>query len=422
MGMLLHFNDAERELNARLKPHLHSIHASLKLDQDITDANVAILKTILDDIYEQIKRNDPLFKKICRRLVYTGSYYIRLRTKKADEFDINLVLDLPFRKGEFTILDERPGYVGYKVSPAAVNRLLREGEKEWVHPLLKLINGENRLVPERVKRSLQSAFDRVLQTYVIPSGLRSSVARIRPSQSGPAKTFRIILKDCQWIDVDLVPVIEFRYPNWPSGIEKKDWMDKISPVDRNWFLVPKSPMSNPSMPDGSHLWRLDFQNMENRLIQGYGCVKPIIRLLKTTRDSYTWNLSSYSLKTFVMHQLLAKYDRGYWDPKNQGILFITVLESLGHALDQPGPAIPFLFHPKVDLTEKIKIPTKRNISGTIKHIVRKLRESPDRCCELILGESGTPAPPNDVTQEAKFIPYMVHQTENSGGAWRCLIS
>ncbi|XP_042142675.1 cyclic GMP-AMP synthase isoform X4 [Ixodes scapularis] len=323
MGMLLHFNDAERELNAKLKPHLHSIHASLKLDQDITDANVAILKTILDDIYEQIKRNDPLFKKICRRLVYTGSYYIRLRTKKADEFDINLVLDLPFRKGEFTILDERPGYVGYKVSLAAVNRLLQEGEKEWVHPLLKLINGENRLMPERVKRSLQSAFDRVLQTYVIPSGLRSSVARIRPSQSGPAKTFRIILKDGQWIDVDLVPVIEFCYPNWPSGIEKKDWMDKISPLDQNWFLVPKSPMSNPSMPDGSHLWRLDFQNMENRLIQDYGCVKPIIRLLKTTRDSYTWNLSSYSLKTFVMHQLLAKYDRGYWDPKNQGILFIT---------------------------------------------------------------------------------------------------
>ncbi|KAG0439597.1 hypothetical protein HPB47_016589 [Ixodes persulcatus] len=280
MSLFPHFNDAERELNAKLKPHLHSIHASLKLNQDITDANVAILKTVLDDIYEQIKRNDPLFRKICRRLVYTGSYYIRLRTKKADEFDINLVLDLPFRKGEFTILDERPGYVGYKVSPAAVDRLLREGDKEWVHPLLKLINGENRLVPERVKRSLQSAFDRVLRTYVIPSGLYSSVAR-------------------------------------------------------------------------------------------------------TTRDSYKWNLSSYSLKTFVMHQLLENYDRGYWDPKNQGILFITVLESLGHALDQPGPAIPFLFHPKVDLTEKIKRPTKRNISGTIKHIVRKLRESPDRCWDIL---------------------------------------
>ncbi|EEC13015.1 hypothetical protein IscW_ISCW020469 [Ixodes scapularis] len=341
MGMLLHFNDAERELNAKLKPHLHSIHASLKLNQDITDANVAILKTILDDIYEQIKRNDPLFKKICRRLVYTGSYYIRLRTKKADEFDINLVLDLPFRKGEFTILDERPGYVGYKVSPAAVNRLLQEGEKEWVHPLLKLINGENRLVPERVKRSLQSAFDRVLQTYVIPSGLRSSVARVLE---------RLGLALAQ-----LGPAIPFLFH------PEVDLAEKVKKATRE-----------------------DISN----------AIRRIVHKLRESPDKCC--------------ELILKNE--------------PVLESLGHALDQPGPAIPFLFHPKVDLTEKIKIPTKRNISGTIKHIVRKLRESPDRCCELILGESGMPAPPNDVTQEAKFLPYMVHQTENSGGAWRCLIS
>ncbi|KAG0418829.1 hypothetical protein HPB47_004555 [Ixodes persulcatus] len=134
----------------------------------------------------------------------------------------------------------------------------------------------------------------------------------------------------------------------------------------------------------SHLWRLHFPNMEKRLIEDYGCVKPIIRLLKATRDSYMWNLSSYSLKTFVMSQVVANYDSRYWHPDNQGMLFVRVLDFLGHILAQPGPAISFLFHPEVDLTERVTRETRDNISCRIKRIVRKLRLSPDQCYELVL--------------------------------------
>ncbi|KAG0439596.1 hypothetical protein HPB47_016588 [Ixodes persulcatus] len=389
MGLLLPFDHAERELNAKLKPQLHLIHASLKLNKEVTATNVAILKTLLDDICNQMKQKDPLFDLLFNRLEYTGSYYDGLRTKKADEFDINLVLNLPFKKDEFTVSDGCPGYVCYNVSQAAEHRLLRKGDMKWVPLLLKWIDAEKRLVPDRVKRWLQSVFDRFLRTYIVPSGSCSSVDKIQPSQHGPAKTFYIILKNGLQIDVDLVPVIEFCYPSWPEGIQKKDWMANMFSKDRNWFLIPKPPTPN------SHLWRLHFPNIEKKLIKDYGCVKPIIRLLKAMRDSYKWNLSSYSLKTFVMSQLVENYDAQYWHPDNQGMLFVRVLDRLGHILVQPGPAIPYLFHPEVDLAETVTRVTRDNIGGRIKRIVRKLRLFPDQCCELVLKDQWKGQAPSD---------------------------
>lgn len=48
------------------------------------------------------------------------------------------------------------------------------------------------------------------------------------------------------------------------------------------------------------------------------------------RDSYKWNLSSYSLKTFVMSQLVENYDAQYWHPDNQGMLFVRVSGLFSH--------------------------------------------------------------------------------------------
>lgn len=46
---------------------------------------------------------DSYFYVLLPRLEFTGSYYDGLRIKKADEFDIDLVLNLPFEKDEFTV-------------------------------------------------------------------------------------------------------------------------------------------------------------------------------------------------------------------------------------------------------------------------------------------------------------------------------
>ncbi|XP_040075352.1 uncharacterized protein LOC115318168 [Ixodes scapularis] len=324
VSLSLPFDHAESDLNAKLKPQLQSIYASLKLNSEVTATNVTILNSLLDDILVQMKRKDPLFHLVFKRCEFTGSYYDGLRIKKADEFDVDLVLNLPFEKDEFIASDGCPGHVGYEVSTAAVDRLHREGDAKWVPLLLDLMDGERRLVPERVTRWLESVLGSVLGTYVVSSGPCSAIEKIRLRQHGPAVTLYIKLKDGNQIDVDLVPVIEFRHPSWPTGVQKKGWMANMLPEDSNWFLIPKPPMSMPK----SHLWRLHFPNIEKRLIEDKGCVKPIIRLLKAMRDSYGWNLSSYSLKMFVMSQVAANDDAQYWHPDNQGMLFVRSVSFL----------------------------------------------------------------------------------------------
>ncbi|XP_042142896.1 uncharacterized protein LOC120836107 [Ixodes scapularis] len=408
VSLSLPFDHAERDLNAKLKPQLQSICASLKLNSEVTATNVTILNSLLDDILVQMKRKDPLFHLLFKRLEFSGSYYDGLRIKKADEFDIDLVLNLPFEKDEFTASDGCPGHVGYEVSPAAVDRLHREGDAKWVPLLLDLMDGERRLVPERVTQWLESVLGSVLRTYVVSSGPCWAIEKIRLRQHGPAVTLYIKLKDGNQIDVDLVPVIEFRHPSWPTGVQKKGWMANMLPEDCNWFLIPKPPMSMPK----SHLWRLHFPNMEKRLIEDKGCVKPIIRLLKAMRDSYGWNLSSYSLKTFVMSQVLENDDAQYWHPDNQGMLFVRVLDCLGHALAQPGPAISFIFHPEVDLTETVTRKTRDNISGQIKGIVRKLWLFPDQCYELVLKNEPKGRPSSDIVVGDVVWNNILHVASN----------
>ncbi|KAG0444188.1 hypothetical protein HPB47_014068 [Ixodes persulcatus] len=188
------------------------------------------------------------------------------------------------------VSDGCPGHVGYEVGEAAVDRLHREGDAKWVSLLEKLMDG-GRLVPDRVTEWLELVLDRVLRTYVVPSGPCSAMEEIRLRQHGPAVTLYIKLKDGNQIDVDLVPVIEFRHPSWPTGVQKKGWMANMLP---------------------------------------------------------------------------------------------EVLDCLGHVLAQPGPAISFLFHPEVDLTKTVTRKTRDDISDQIKGIVRTLWLSPEQCYELVV--------------------------------------
>nr|CAD7258896.1 unnamed protein product [Timema shepardi] len=92
-------------------------------------------------------------------------------------------------------------------------------------------------------------------------------------KSGPAMTLKITIPgDLAPVDVDLVPVIEFKHPQWPP--------EPVRPIltkKEAWFIVPK-PKNNSDFKDT--FWRLAFHEQERELIHGKGNLKPICRLLK----------------------------------------------------------------------------------------------------------------------------------------------
>lgn len=88
------------DLNNRLIPHLKEIiPKKVTYNENEAKTNMEIMMNILDTMIKAMKEGDPLFKLLYQRRVYTGSYYDGLRITEANEFDLNLVLRLPFFAG-----------------------------------------------------------------------------------------------------------------------------------------------------------------------------------------------------------------------------------------------------------------------------------------------------------------------------------
>lgn len=59
---------------------------------------------VFDKLIEDMKRQNPLFNKTFQRIVYVGSYYKKTRIGKPDEYDLNFVINLPFKEKDMKVI------------------------------------------------------------------------------------------------------------------------------------------------------------------------------------------------------------------------------------------------------------------------------------------------------------------------------
>ena len=76
---------------------LHDIQKQkINMDENVTKRNNAILHHIRETLFEELEKDD-FFRSLWKNdFHYTGSFYESLRISAATEFDINLILMLPF--------------------------------------------------------------------------------------------------------------------------------------------------------------------------------------------------------------------------------------------------------------------------------------------------------------------------------------
>ncbi|KAG8194511.1 hypothetical protein JTE90_013263 [Oedothorax gibbosus] len=323
---------------------LKEILRTIKLDENLIAINNEILLRFLSSFIEEMKKHDELFGKLYQKNVYTGSFYSDLRISEPDEFDINLVLKMPFKPGDIEI-NYHPQVPSY-----AKFHLKNEAAMTVTHPtLVRKLFKDGYLMPEAVRKWIQSVVDKALQTYKLPHG----ITRIIPSSSGPARTIQLV-KPRGIIDIDLVPVISCVMGTKQPGIDGRV-NAKFQPILET-FLVPKpyspsgqAPVNRNEIP---RLWRTHFPDAENKLIHDVGCVKPVIKLLKLLRDKENWKiLASYYLKTVVMWMILENNDKTYWKEDKLDLRFIEALKRLAAFVKDR--KIPYFFSKKYNLIEKM---------------------------------------------------------------------
>lgn len=363
----------------KLTPFLKHVESDLTLKVNETKKNVEIMENLLKFLMEQMKGVDELFASLYRKIFYTGSYYDGLRISSASEFDLNIVLALPFKQADRDVQAESncPAYSKYQLKTPATE-LIEKMSKKPPTGLAKFFDKKNYLLPEKIRSWLQSVLDKALvqrKTEIDKFCQNNGVKEIKPKQSGPARTLLIKTRSGGEIDIDLVPVIEFSFPEWPIGAEKHVPLNANNGI---WFLVPKpyfkgSAPLEPKDEDVPRLWRLHFPLVERQLLKSLGYVKPLIKFLKKLRDEENWKaLASYYLKTFVMREVLHS-NAEKWSGE-LGDLFLELLRTLSKKVKDH--SLQYLFYSKYNLLRSMSQDQANNISNRIEKIIASIEKNP----------------------------------------------
>ncbi|XP_015925564.1 cyclic GMP-AMP synthase-like receptor isoform X2 [Parasteatoda tepidariorum] len=351
---------------------LKEILRRIKLNDALIKENNQILHDFLNTFVAKMKEEDELFKFLYRELYFTGSFYSDLRVSMPDEFDINMILKLPFNDSEFEVIHQpqAPSFVKY--------RLKNHQAALLKHPrLASSLFEDGYLIPESVRKWLQSVVDKALRSYTPPR----SCMQVCTKQSGPARTILLKKRNGGQIDVDLVPVVSC------SLILPRTYLDgrveaKVGKTLKA-FLVPKPYSSSAKqMPinrqEAKCLWRSHFPDPEEKIIYNVGCVKPIIKLLKLLRDKEDWKiLASYYLKTVVMWMVLESNGKqDYWKEDKMEERFLEALQKLDAAVSQR--KITYMFNKKYNLLEKLNEQQATNIHNRLAFFIRNIKDDPKR--------------------------------------------
>lgn len=367
---------ANNELYMNLKEILRT---KVKLEEP--KEIIRILEDTIGLFIDKMKSVSKLFSFVFNRLYYTGSYYEGLRVKKATEFDINLVLNFPKNMElEIRTTESPPSFCVCKLKTKQ-EKLSTASDWVKIKEILKEFFNDNYLMPDKIKNWLQGIIDSTLNSFVPPDNVRE----IKKSRSGPALTIYIITRNGIQLDVDLVPVLEFKHPDWPPGADKTflNVIPKFPNDKKFWFIVPKQPPSDLCRSNHcvSYQWRIHFPEIEKHLIHNKGCLKPIIKLLKLLKENQNWSiLASYYLKTVVMWAVIKQREID-WKETNMDIIFIKMLKDLKKNVKDSN--LPYLFNPKYNLLYNIEPSHAQNIEGRLNRIIRDIENDPQKINEYM---------------------------------------
>lgn len=406
--------------NALLE-HINKNYVSLS--EDDMKKYGAEFRTVLNCIIQKMKEKDKKFNECYQRLYFAGSYWDGLKVRKPTEFDVDIIIKLPFIRNLIQVEPcESPAFVKVKVGTRQKN-LSKKKSKKKASPkqppkelpsqpnygkmlLESLLNFRRYLTPSLLRGWMESVLHQALGCFqqngdswmLYDEKQPGKLYMVKVKKSGPALTLNIVLPDGFRMDVDLVPVIELK-----CSEDLPDDYD-LHPYDikhKTFFIVPKP---NKRLPKVDDCWRLAFHEQERAVLatDGAGIMKPVCRLLKKLRDTLDMPmLASYYLKTLVMHEISKQEDDRFF--RNSLVsLFLHMLLVLKHQLRLG--KINYFWDDNYNLLDGYDSEAVRHCYGRIKNVVedidRNIKTDPLVLARHILNEEEYGSLPLDVAEYA----------------------
>ena len=344
------------EFEAAIKPCDPMYLKSIPLDKKRTKRSVAVVEEFIKkDLIPRMKEVDSLFSILYSSIYYGGSYYDGLRITEATEFDLDLILKMPFRGNVMRLQlgngSSIPyGFAKYYCKSSPTNMLTSMKMKVNERKLFLTFFEEDVLLPVKVRDWFRRVVDKAVKYYEgYPFYLwqdEVTIQRYNWRPYSPAATLKIKVADDLEVDIDLVPV-------FTCGEE---------------MLVPKT---HPGK-EYQKVWRLSYPAMEREQLKYQSCAKKVIRQLKWVRDNFKdWDwVSSYYLKTAVMLEI--EKDGGLWSDKQLGEKLEQILKNLQEFFKNG--YLPSLHDYRLNLLHHIKRITLFNAQRRLSKFIPKGNE------------------------------------------------
>ena len=292
---------------------------------------------------------DDLFGNLYSKIHHAGSYYDGLRIVEPTEFDLDIMLKMPFPKhlmkldfgNSFPIPSGFARY--YRSSPPKDVKTTKKLTKDQERLFLAFFD-ENLLLPVRVRNWFRTVVDKAVSYFELHPlyHLRNKVTiqKCNWRKCSPAATIKVKVDQDLEVEIDLVPV-------FPHGEE---------------MLVPK----NYPGDEYQKVWRLSYPSLEKRLLKGQSCAKKVIRILKLFRDQFEdWKwVSTYYLKTAVMLKIR---EGEVWSDTQLGEKFEKMLQVLQQHFQRKH--LPSLHNPGLNLLGHTKSATLCNAERRLNRFI-----------------------------------------------------
>ncbi|CAH2991951.1 unnamed protein product [Chilo suppressalis] len=223
--------------------------------KDDFQLHYSVFYRIFNRLHQKMKDVDKYYNRYSSTVQITGSHSDKLRIKKPDEFDMDIVIKLPLsikqnpynvNDSDFIIEPKDAGFVYLKMGVQYDKLPMRDGGSNWDinKTAYKWSDDYGYLLRSKftdwfkgvVVKALNQ-FEKNENGYTVyeVDGVEYSIGR---SESGPAVTLHIFNRLRKFkMDVDLVPALKFPEERWPPGPDYRDIPYNCRKA--YWMVVPK---------------------------------------------------------------------------------------------------------------------------------------------------------------------------------------
>ncbi|XP_026671970.1 uncharacterized protein LOC108628083 [Ceratina calcarata] len=372
--------DAEKHLSSDAVFKLINKRFITLNDEQVKRNNV-YLRQAIQTITERMVAKDQLFAKAYKEIKFCGSFYKGTKVGAPNEFDLNIILELPINYNYIRFYSPREGFIRIEINDTSniynskKSNKLSDKEKTSINKFIS----DGLLNPDKFRSWIEGVMTKVVDELPIygdkhhmtvnqESFFYAKVAIHKTYKSGPAFTIKLNIPGAsEEMSVDLVPVLAFDINAVKLFITNFSWLEKCR--KNPWFAVPI--VSNDA--SSSLSWRLAFSLQEKDILTMYGHLKPVIRQMKKLRDTQNWAcLKSYFIETVFLNKL-QELDNTALKRTSFTYLFYKMLIELRDACKRR--RIDYFWNPSFNLLEASGSLEMNNIANRIDNIIKDIRKN-----------------------------------------------